>query len=222
MSGFVDNYPPERFKSFGFQAVPEFSTNLTSVSSGARRAQAQWYDPLHKYTAPGAVDCLDVMLEIKEMWMALLGPAYTFPFRDPSDFASRPVQRANTAPVISEGDQFIGTGDGVTVEFQLSKAYTFGSRTVYRPIYLPVTSTVIVALDGTPVAGTNFSVSRYGGRVTFNSAPLAAQIVTAGFLFDVEVAFEDDNSYQQIVKAFGAQGAADLSFKQQRPCLSGM
>lgn len=224
MTGFIDTYPPERFKTFGFQAVPEFSTNLTRSSSGSRLAQPQWYSPLHRYTAPGVVDCIEVMQEIKDMWMALLGPAYSFPFRDPADFASRPVQRANTAPVISAGDQFIGTGDDITTEFQLAKAYTFGSRTVYRPIYIPVVDSVLVAINGTPVDPSYYSVTRYGGRVTFDSTliPADGEVVTAGFLYDVEVAFEDDNAYQQIVSSFGAQGAADLTFVELRPCAAGM
>ena len=224
MSGFIDTYPPERFKTFGFQAVPEFSTNLTRSSSGARLAQPQWYTPLHRYTAPGVVDCITVMQEIKDMWMALLGPAYSFPFRDPADFASRPVTRANTAPVVGAGDQFIGVGDGLTIEFQLVKSYVFGSRTVYRPIYLPVVSSVLVAIDGVEVDPAYWSVTRYGGRLTFGSTviPEEGEIVTAGFLFDVEVAFEDDNAYQQIVRAFGAEGVADLTFVELRPCAAGV
>lgn len=221
MSGFIDAAPSRKLSTFGFQATPAFSTNITAGSSGSERRQANWYQPLHRYVAPGAVDCIDTMLEIKDMWMALLGPAYSFPFRDPSDMASRPVQRANTEPTIDAGDQLLGTGDGVTREFQLRKSYTFGTRTVWRPVYLPVLSTVEVAIDAVVVDPGLYSVSRYGGIVNFDTAPANAEVVTAGFVFDVEVRFEDDSAYQQIVTAFGVQGAADLSFLEIRPCVSG-
>lgn len=227
MSGFIDEYPPRTLTKFQFRAMPKWSTTITAVSSGSERRTQNWYDPLHHYVAPAAINCLEVMEDVHNMWMALRGPLYTFPFRDPVDFASVPIARANTEPTLSRVDQDLGIGDGSTTEFQLYKSYQFGSQEYLRTIRRPVVASVLIGMNGdapgdvAPINGGPYtaSVSRDGGIVTFDPAPNSGLILTAGFYFDVECRFEADDSYEKIVKAFGASETADLVFKEVRPCI---
>ncbi len=227
MSGFIDQYPPRTLMKFKFRAMPKWSTTITAVSSGSERRTSNWYNPIHHYVAPAAINCLEIMQDVHDMWMALRGPFYSFPFKDPLDFASAPVTRAATEPVLSRVDQVLAIGDGSTKEFQLYKSYTFGTQEYRRTIQRPVVSSVLIGVDGeapgdvAPVDGGPYvvSTSRDGGIVTFDKAPRSGDILTAGFLFDVECRFEADDSYEKIVQSFGASETADLVFKEIRPCI---
>lgn len=223
MSGFIDEYPPDAIYRYNFRSVPRFSTDITVAASGSERRNQNWSYPLRRLVAPGVIDCETKLEPIYNMFMALAGPAYSFPIRDPMDFASRPVTRALQPPVIGATDQVIGTGDGVTTEFQLQKVYTFGSRTLTRPIHKPVVSSVLLALNGDSLASASggpysASIDRDTGVVTITPAPNNLMVVTAGFYFDCEVRFEADDSFERMTKAVGAGQVADLVFIEIPPC----
>jgi uncharacterized protein (TIGR02217 family) len=154
--------------------------------------------------------------------MAMRGPYYTFPFRDPLDFASVDLATPNVAPTVSRTDQIIGTGDGVQTQFQLIKTYAAGAQTYDRNIYHPVLSTLLVGINGEDpeTASPNFdwTANRGTGVITFEIPPDPGDLITAGFLFDVEVRFSDDNAFEGIVRTFGVSGYADLELMEVRPC----
>ena len=81
-------------------------------------------------------------------------------------------------------------GDGVATRFQLVKSYGEDEDALIRRITQPVAGSVIVAVDGVPVA-TGWSIDA-GGGVVFDVAPDEGAVVTAGFRFDVPVRFEED------------------------------
>lgn len=227
MAAFVDAYLPERILGFGFVSTPRWSTNITQVASGAENRNQNWLNPLHRFTAPEAIRCWEDIASLHEMWMAFAGPAYSFAFRDPLDFASRRLAKPNTAPEIFATDQPLGIGDGFTTTFQLVKQYVYGGRTYSRTIAHPVVDSVLVAMNALP-AGTGdppldggpyfWEVDRLTGVVTFDPAPAEGVVLTAGFLFDVEARFEDDDSYDGIVKAFELAEVASLTLLEVRPC----
>ena len=82
----------------------------------------------------------------------------------------------------------VGTGDGVTTSFALTKRYGAGFDPFVRTISHPVAASVRVALDAEEVC--DFTLN--GGTVTFAVAPGAGVPATAGFLFDVPVRFDTD------------------------------
>lgn len=223
---FIDQYAPASIMKFEFVSSPRFSTSITAVASGAERRNRNWQHPLHTFAAPEAVECHEHLAALHNMWMALAGPLNTFPFRDPLDFASRDLDAPDVVPDIGPTDQVIGIGDGARTEFQLVRRYTFGTASYDRAIFHPVVDTVEVAINALPPAevppinGGPFSwtVDRETGIVTFNKPPLAGQVITAGFLFDVEVRFEGDDSYDGIVRSWRVSGHADLVFVEVRPC----
>lgn len=236
---FIDAYLPEKIRGYPFVSSPRWSTTITSVSNGSERRNQNWVHPLLRFTAPESVSCMEDLEAIKAAWYALAGPADSFPFRDPLDFASRALGAPNVEPLTVRTDQRLGTfnaetrswepasGDNLTRHFQLIKAYTFGSKTYYRPIFLPVVDTIQLAIDGSDPGGADpnpnggpftWEVERYGGGVAFDHAPENGALLTWGGLFDVEARFESDESFDGIVRAFGVTGAADLSFVELRPC----
>lgn len=203
----------------GFPCIssPRWSTGITQVDSGAEQANQRWAHPLHRFTLPEAVREHHVFEAVRDHWMAMRGPAYTWPFRDPLDFASKPLPAPNVAPVITMLDQDIGLGDGQTKQFQLVKTYKRGNQVYNRLIHLPIVSSVLVSIDGEET-GISWTVSRPGGVIEFAAAPANGAEIRAGFLFDVEVRFESDDAFDGIVRTYQVAGFSDVTLVEVRPC----
>lgn len=222
MTRFVDEYAPADMPGFPCLSSPRWSTAITQVDSGAEQANQRWQHPLYRFTLPEAVRRHSVFEALKDHWLAMNGPAHTWPFRDPLDFASRALPAANVAPAVTMADQVLGMGDGAKTSFQLVKTYARGAQTYTRTIHLPVADSVLVSIAGADPATLSppigWSVSRPGGVVTFDSPPGPGQIVRGGFLFDVEVRFETDNAFDGIVQSYQVSGFADITLVEVRPC----
>ena len=222
MSRFVDEYAPPEMPGYPCISSPRWSTALVQVDSGAEQANQRWAHPLYRYTLPEAIREHSVFEAVRDHWLAMRGPAHTWPFRDPLDFASRALPAPNVAPQITALDQVLGIGNGARTQFQLVKAYTRGAQTYSRKIHLPVVDSVLVSVDGTPTDAFSpplaWTVSRPGGVVQFAVPPAPGQIVRAGFLFDVEVRFESDDAFDGIVRTYQVSGFADVTLVEVRPC----
>jgi len=218
MDGFIDLYLPENIRSYPFISSPRTSTTIAVSGGGAEQANRNWIQPLHRFSAPEIVRCHETIEDLREHWWITDGPHRSFPFRDPLDFASVRLTKANKVPALSPVDQVLGVGDGAEATFLFSKTYTRGAFSKTRFLTLPVVETVVVALDGVASPSTDWEVDREGGTLTFDTPPGLAVVVTAGFLFDVPTRFEADDSFEQIVKAYETTGAAGLSFWEKRPC----
>jgi uncharacterized protein (TIGR02217 family) len=185
---------------------------------------------MRKFTGPEAVRCHDTIEDLVEHWHICSGPFLSFPMRDPFDFASVRLQKVNLVPAIGITDQVLGVADGLSRDFQLKKTYTRGGRSYVRNIRLPIVDTVVAGMNAMPIDTADpvlsggpytFEVDRLTGVVTFDPVPTAGIAVTAGFLFDVPVRFEADDSLEAIVKAFQVDGVSDLSFLETRMCAAG-
>lgn len=219
---FVDVYMDAEVPGYPCMSTPRWSTAIVAVDSGAEQVNQRWEHPLHRFTLPDAIREHSTYELLHDHWMVMRGPAYTWPFRDPLDFASVGLELANTVPTISMLDQVCGTGDGATMIFQLKKTYSRGSQTYTRIITHPIVSTAVVSVAGVNPATLSppmtYTVSRTTGEITFSYAPAPGQIIRAGYLFDVEVRFESDDSFDGIVKTFSVSGFADLTLIEIRPC----
>jgi len=231
MADFLDEYLPESLRGFPFTSSPRWSTTITAVASGQEQRNKNWKHPLHRFSAPEAIRCHDQIEDVKDHWMVVGGPFLTFPIRDPLDFSSGRLLLPDVEPTLFSTDATLGIGDGTNKEFQLVKTYTRGVLSYSRKITLPVVDSVIVGMNALDPSTSNptlpggpytWDVERQSGIVTFDHAPSTGVIVTAGFLFDVRVRFEADDSFDGIVQSYRVDGFADLTFVEVRPCGPGV
>lgn len=221
MSAFRDIYIPFGTIGFPFAAGPRWNTTINTPSSGRSQRNQNWEHPQTRYDIPEAVRDAETANAVRAHWLAMRGPLYTFPLRDPLDAASLPMTAPNVYPVTSGMDCFLGLGDGVTTSFQLTKEYMVqgdsDSETYTRKIYLPVVDTIAVTINGADAAGT-FDVERQGGAITFDTAPAPGASLRWGGLFDVCVRFEADDSFDAAMKSYRIAGFANMTFIEEKLC----
>lgn len=222
MSEFVDQYLPPKVPGFPCVSSPRTKTTIQSNFGGRENRNQDWEHPLHRFILPEAIGRdWDVVQDLGKFWRIMRGPWRSFPWRDPLDFASCDLVLPDKVPAFTATDQIIGTADGFTDRFQLTKTYAVGPETYQREIRLPVLSTVLLAIDGVAVAPADYTVSRPGGEILFDVPPPATagpDIITAGYLFDVEVRFESDDAFEGILRTHAIGGFADLNLVEVRSC----
>lgn len=224
MSGqFVDIYLPPQVPGYPCIVSPVTSTTITEASSGDEGRNKNWRHPLRTIKLPAAqAREWPVIDALQTHFLVTGGPFNSWAFRDPFDFASCALLGPNEpgATVLARVrglDQAFGTGDGLTRTFQLTKTYARGAAPAYvRPIGLPLLSSLVI-LDAGAAAGSHV-VSRPGGVVTFDDAPLDGHALTWGGLFDIPVRFEADDSLDAVVAAFVVAGASELNLREARLC----
>jgi uncharacterized protein (TIGR02217 family) len=169
---------------------PRRRTDIVVTASGREERNARWADSRRRYDAGYGVRSLDALHRVLAFFEERRGRLYGFRFRDRLDFRSCEPGSAPGAL-----DQRIGTGDGRTASFQLSKTYGAGSAPWVRPIAKPVAGTLRLAVGGVErQAGVDADIDTTSGLITFRPGriPAAGAAVTAGFEFDVPVRFDSD------------------------------
>lgn len=172
--------------SFGATGGPERRVEIVQLTSGLEKRNARLRDSRRHYDAGTGVRSLEDLYEVLSFFEARRGSLHPFRFRDPFDMRSgRPTEMPGF------GDQLIGTGDGVTTAFQLTKTYGAGADAYQRPITRPIQGSVRIAVDGTERTS-GFTVDHGTGVVSFSLAqkPANGAVVTAGFEFHVPVRFD--------------------------------
>mgnify|MGYP001358188757 CR=1 FL=1 len=176
--------------SRGAQGGPERRTELVVLGSGHEERNQRWANSRRTYNAGYGVTTLDDLHQVIAFFEERRGRLYGFRWRDHLDWKSCPPQ-SDPAP----SDQRIGTGDGTTAVFRLTKTYGSVFAPWVREIVKPVAGTVRVAVGGVEKAeGSGFTLNPLTGMVQFQAGhvPGAGQPVTAGFEFDVPVRFDTD------------------------------
>jgi uncharacterized protein (TIGR02217 family) len=173
--------------SKGSHGGPERRTDVVTTASGREERNSRWAHSRRRYNAGFGVKSLNDIHQVVAFFEERRGRLHSFRWKDFADFKSCTVN-ATPAPT----DQIIGTGNGSTASFQLTKKYGTGIRDYARIISAPVAATVLVAVNG--IATTNFTVNLQTGIITFTAIqiPTAGQVISAGFEFDVPVRFDTD------------------------------
>ena len=172
--------------SRGARGGPERRTQIVELASGNEERNASWANSRRRYDVSYGIRRADDLAAVVAFFEARNGRLYGFRFKDWADHRScLPSQ----AP--SPMDQQIGTGDGVTTIFQLTKRYASGGQSWSRAITKPVAGTVQIALNALPQPG-GWSADHKTGLVSFDTAPSSDIAITAGFEFDVPVRFDSD------------------------------
>lgn len=185
--------------SFGSVGGPERRTEIVSLANGFEERNTPWAHSRRRYDAGVGLRSLNDIETLISFFEARSGQLHGFRWKDWSDFKS-----CLPLSVPAFGDQLIGTGDGITTVFQLSKTYQSGLQSYVRPIRKPVAGTVLVAVAGDQkIEALEFTVDHETGEVTFDLAPALDTRITAGFEFDVPVRFDTD-TIQTSVSSFQA------------------
>ena len=172
------------------QGGPERRTDVVVLGSGAEERNARWANSRRSYNAGYGVKSLDDLHAIIAFFEERRGRLHGFRWRDAADCKSCPPEATPTAL-----DQPIGTGDGASAAFQLTKRYGSAFNPWAREITKPVAGTVLIAVAGiAQTAGTAYTVDTTTGIVTFLAGhiPGPGAAITAGFEFDVPVRFDAD------------------------------
>ena len=193
---------------------PQRRTDVVALGSGAEERNARWAHSRRRYDAGYGVKTHEALSQVIAFFEERRGRLYGFRWRDRLDNSSAAPDVA-----VSATDQAIGTGDGTTAIFALTKTYGAVYSPYQRPIAKPVAGSVRVAVAGSEVAeGTAFTVDTTTGLVTFLTGhlPASGQAVTAGFLFDVPVRFDTD--YLEVdLSAFAAGAIPKIPLVEIRP-----
>lgn len=171
--------------AIGANGGPERLTEIVRLASGAESRNARWAGSRRRWEIGGATIKADLAHDLIAFFEARQGRVHGFRFRDPVDWKS-----CSPGDAISPVDQPLGTGDGETTAFQLSKRYVSGEQSVERIITKPVEGSVVVALNS--VVTLAFDVDLTTGVVTFDEPPADGADLTAGFAFDVPMRFDLD------------------------------
>jgi uncharacterized protein (TIGR02217 family) len=182
-------FHPVRFPldiALGARGGPERATDIVTLANGAEARNSRWAGSRRRYNAGYGVKSRADIEAVLVFFEERRGRFHSFLWRDGMDHSS-----AGFGAQPGALDQPLGTGDGVTASFQLTKRYGGDFDPWLRPITKPVAGSVRVAVDGVEVV-TGMSVDTVTGVVSFELAPGEGAVLTAGFLFDVPVRFDTD------------------------------
>lgn len=154
---------------------PERATDVVTLASGREERNSRWAHARRRYNAGYGIKSRADMAAVLAFFEERRGRFHSFLWRDGLDHAA--------------SDEAIGTGDGVTTQFQLTKRYGADFDPYLRVISKPVAETVVVKVDGVAAAA---AVNALTGIVTLAEAPDEGAAVTASFTFDVPVRFDTD------------------------------
>ena len=172
--------------ALGARGGPERLTDIVTLANGTEERNARWARSRRRFNAGYGVKSRADMGAVLAFFEERRGRLHSFLWRDALDFSSNGGSGTPT-PL----DQPIGTGDGASTVFGLSKTYGASFDPYRRPITKPVAGSVRVAVGGTELAS-GFSVDGLSGAVSFVAPPAVGAAITAGFLFDVPVRFDTD------------------------------
>ena len=173
--------------SLGARGGPQRLTDIVTLASGAEERNSRWLHSRRQYDAGYGVKSRADMAEVLDFFEERRGRFHSFLWRDGLDYSSK-----SPGGTLSPTDQPIGIGDGSNTQFNLIKRYGGSFDPYDRPITKPRVPSVRIALDASEISTSEFSVDGLTGVVTFNTAPAASVVVTAGFEFDVPVRFDMD------------------------------
>jgi uncharacterized protein (TIGR02217 family) len=163
--------------SLGARGGPERATDIVTLSSGREERNQRWAQSRRRYNAGYGIKSRADMQAVLAFFEERRGRFHSFLWRDGLDHSSN-------------GQQPLGTGDGVTTAFQLIKRYGAAFDPYDRPITKPVAASVEVFVDG--VMTVDFEIDEITGIVTLDTAPDVGAVLTASFEFDVPVRFDID------------------------------
>lgn len=171
--------------SYGSKGGAAFSTSIFESSSGREQRNINWLKVRGEWDVSYGIKTTEQMDAVIQFFYTMQGKAYAFRFKDWADFTL-------------SGQ--IGTGDGTTTQFQITKTYSTTDEisgqnyTYVRDITKPVPNTIgTVTVNSAVISPSNYGVDNSSGIITFATAPGASQVIAISYLeFDVPARFDTD------------------------------
>lgn len=211
MPFFETEFPRE----IGFLAVggPSFFTTINEGFAGGEQRNRNWSQTRGSWTIDLQSKQQSYFDAVQAFFLVVGAQADAFRFYDHKD---------NSAAA-----QAIGTGDGTTTDFQLTKTYASGGRSYVKTIYKPITAavtnfqgnslpnTVTIYDNGTAnTLTTDYTLDETTGIVSFVTAPVSGHPITADFSFHFPVRFTADQMKAQVEPSDVLGGNILISFPQ--------
>lgn len=159
--------------SYGTQGGPSWVTRRIGLRSGIIRRNAMRSRPLYRFIVLYQNLNPEDHENVIAAFNACRAGVYGFRVKDWSDFTA--------------SNELVTTGTGAPQTIQLSKLYEFHTENLSRPIRKPVSGTVTMTQNGSPLSA---SIDYTTGLATFTAS--VGQIVRWSGQFDVPVTFDDD------------------------------
>ena len=168
--------------AYGSQMGFAYDTQVVILGSGHEQRNINWADALCRFVVQGANLTEDEKTDFVEFFRTVKGRGIGFRIRDWSDYA------------VDSSTGKLGTADtapGSVSIFQLTKKYTWGSETYYRPITKP-TSVAVYKNSILQTLTTHYTIDTTTGIVTFVSPPTIGDTLHWIGEFDVPARFDVD------------------------------
>ncbi len=196
--------------TFGTSGGTDWNTTIVEQDSGLEQRFIRWPVGRHQYDIAGAIRTNSEFEAVRDFHWIAQGRGNYFRFKDWLDYKTADSVTA-TDSLLLDANGLPAQGDGVSTEFYLSKTYSVGASSLYRPIVLPIEATVLVAIDGVPQATPgDYTLDATTGKITFTTPPLAATVLTNGCEFDVPCRFNADFLPANIVNKSGDEFLVDF------------
>lgn len=186
--------------ALGARGGPRRITDIVPLVSGHEERNSRWLHSRRYFDAGYGIKNRADLQTVVAFFEERRGRFHSFLWRDGLDHSSAAAGQPLTAV-----DQALGTGDGSSTVFQLTKRYGATFDPYDRVITKPVAGTVLIALDGVPLDPSEFEVDDLSGEVTFDTAPAEDAVLTAGYEFDVPVRFDTDRLDVELASFDAAQ-----------------
>lgn len=163
----------------GVRGGPQFNTVVLRTDGGTTQTNQNWQYPLYMGNIGYGIRMKEDLFDVINFFWARRGRLRGFRFRDWSDYELV--------------DEVIGTGDGVTRDFQCTRVYDDLALPFTRKITRPVEDECTVKVDGVTVSPSNWGVNS-GGIIHFGPAatPALGATITISGNFDIPVHFGSD------------------------------
>ncbi|KZL20984.1 hypothetical protein PsAD2_00976 [Pseudovibrio axinellae] len=177
--------------SLGASVRVEKRSHVTTLLNGAEKRNAIWKGTRRHFDVGTGLRSAADLHNVLAFYEKVGGRICGFRFRDPMDHKSCEFSQSP-----SPTDVVLAKGDGTTKLFQLVKSVGTLDHVWQRTITKPLEGTVSVAVDGqAKTVGSEVLIDLSTGILEFHEehTPANEAVITAGFLFDTPVRFENDH-----------------------------
>jgi uncharacterized protein (TIGR02217 family) len=190
--------------SQGSEFAPVSLVDIARGPTGFEQRRSRRSRRLRRCNIGKNIRTVDDVYDILSFFEVMNGPELSFAIQNLIDYKT-----CKPAGTITALDATIGIGDGANLAFQLKKQYKVTKVdasviAIDRTVYLPVSGTVLIAVDGVvKTEAVDYVINYETGALTFiaGHAPANLMAVTWGGQFREKVRF-DTNDLSHVMEFF--------------------